>query len=105
MEKEDLLSEIKSIKFSNLIYAMALAVVYHLVKDKKEEMRLLFKNLFNESLSLSDRVNHFNTETLKIYRELGETLQHHQDERTIATYLTYKNPEKYGCSFLFQLLS
>ena len=95
LEKEDLLSEIKSIKFSNLIYAMALAVVYHLVKDKKEEMRLLFKNLFNESLSLSDRVNHFNTETLKIYRELGETLQHHQDERTIATYLTYKNPEKY----------
>ena len=37
----------------------------------------------------------FNEETLKLYRKLGEKLQHHQDERSISTYLTFHNPEKY----------
>jgi len=91
----DFYQEIKSIKYNNLIYAMGIAVIYHIAKEKPEELRMLFKYLFDESKELSLRVNFFNEETLKIYRELGEKLQHHQDERSIASYLTYYNPDKY----------
>ena len=87
--------EIKEIKFSNMVYAMAIAVINHLAKDKPEELRQLFINLFDESKDLSIRVESFKVESLKIYRSLGETLSHHQDERTISTYLTFHNPEKY----------
>lgn len=95
LDAPDLLSEIKSIKFNNLIYAMGVAVINHLVKDKPEEMRSLFKSLFDENSDLTTRIKAFNTDSLKIYRSLGETLSHHQDERTIASYLTFYNPKKY----------
>lgn len=91
----DFYQEIKSIKFKNLVYAMGIAVLNHLAKDKPEELRLIFKNLFDENKGLTERISSFNEETLKIYRSIGETLQHHQDERSIATYLTYHNNEKY----------
>lgn len=87
--------EIKNIKYGNLIYAMGSSVLHHLTKEKPEELRSLFKILFNEDIELIERVATFNKETLQIYRELGETLQHHQDERTISTYLTFYNSEKY----------
>jgi hypothetical protein len=95
LEAGELLAEIKAVDYSNLTYPMAKAVLQHLVKEKPEEIRNEFKTLFDESIALADRVQSFNTNTLAIYRSLGEKKQHHQDERSIATYLTYKYPEKY----------
>jgi frataxin-like iron-binding protein CyaY len=92
---EDFTQELKSIKFQNLLYAMSIAVTNHLAKDKPEEYRKLFISLFDESSPLNDRVKNFNVDSLKLYRSLGETLGHHQDERSIATYLTLHNPFKY----------
>ena len=92
---EDFTDEIKSINFNNLIYAMSIAVVNHLAKSKPEELRELFKALLNESIPLKERISNFNVDSLKLYRSLGETLAHHQDERAMATYLTCHNPEKY----------
>jgi hypothetical protein len=92
---EDFTQELKSIKFQNLLYAMSIAVTNHLAKDKPEEYRKLFISLFDESSPLNDRVKNFNVDSLKLYRSLGETLGHHQDERSIATYLTLHNPLKY----------
>ena len=94
-ESPDFYQEIKDVKFKNLIYAMGMAVINHLAKDKPEILRQLFINLFDETKDLTQRVKSFNKDTLKIYRELGETLQHHQDERSIATYLTFHDSEKY----------
>jgi Cdc6-like AAA superfamily ATPase len=94
-EALDFYQEIKDVKFKNLIYAMGMAVINHLAKDKPEELRQLFIKLFDETKELTERVKSFNKDTLKIYRELGETLQHHQDERSIATYLTFHDSEKY----------
>lgn len=91
----DFYKEIKEIKFNNLVYAMGIAVINQLAKEKPEELRSLFNYLFDESKDLYKRIIYFNEETLKLYRSLGETLQHHQDERTIATYLTYHNPSEY----------
>lgn len=91
----DFNEEIKEIKFDNLIYAMAGAVIKHLAKDKPEETRELFIQLFDETIDLTVRVKEFNKNSLELYRALGETLGHHQDERTISTYLTFYDPEKY----------
>lgn len=95
LDAPDFYQEIKEVKFGNLLYNLATAVLNHIAKDKPEELRLLFINLYDESKDLTERVKSFNRETLKLYRSLGETLSHHQDERSISTYLTFHNPQKY----------
>ena len=95
IDAEDFHQEIKSIKFSNLVYAMGIAVINHLAKEKPEELRHLFINLYDENIDLVTRIISFKDKVLKLYRGLGETLQHHQDERSISTYLTYHNSDKY----------
>lgn len=91
----DFAEEVRSIKFQNLMYQMAFAVTRNLAKSKPEEYRELFIALFDEKQPLDDRIRSFNEDSLKLYRSIGETKGHHQDERTIATYLTFHNPEKY----------
>jgi hypothetical protein len=91
----DFEKEYKSVKFGNLIYAMAIATGNFLVSEHPEELRSLFKHLFDETLPLNDRVEYFNTETLRIYKLIEGKHSHHQDERSISAYLTFHNPEKY----------
>lgn len=94
-EAKDFYQEIKDIEFDNLIYQMGKAVIRNLTKAKPEEIRQLFIELYDETKDLTDRVESFNKLTLKLYRDLGETLSHHQDERSIATYLTFHDSDKY----------
>lgn len=91
-------NEITSIKFSNLIYPAGISVIHHIAKERPEELREEFKNLFNEEIELSKRVNQFSSQTLKIYRDIAptNTYSHHQDERTIGTYLAFFNSNKYA---------
>jgi hypothetical protein len=91
----DFAAEYKAIKFGNLLYQLASAVGNHICRENPEEFRKLFNYLFDETIPLNKRVSFFNVESLKLYRSLGETLGHHQDERSISTYLTIHNPEKY----------
>jgi hypothetical protein len=91
----DFYEEIKTISFSNLIYPIAGGVIKHIAKEKPEKYRKCFKFLFDESKPLVERMKFFREETLKIYREINENMPHHHDERTMATLLTYHNPEKY----------
>ncbi|MDP3358319.1 MAG: AAA family ATPase [Lutibacter sp.] len=91
----DFFKEINSLNFENLIYQLGSGVLKHLAREKPEELRLLFKNLFDEKKDLTARVKYFNTKTLELYRSFEGKFSHHQDERSIAGYLTYHNPEKY----------
>jgi len=91
----DFHQEVKGLKFKNLIYGISGAVLNHLAKDKTEALREVFKNLFDETQGLTERVKVFNKDTLKIYREVNKTHKHHQDERSIATYLTFHNSKEY----------
>lgn len=88
-------AEYKEVKFGNLIYAIAGGVGNHICREKPEEFRQLFIQLFNEKTPLNDRISSFNKDSLELYRLIGETLGHHQDERTISAYLTYHDPSKY----------
>ena len=87
--------EIKNIKYGNLIYHLAITIINNLAKKKTEKLRGLFKYLFDESIPLKERILYFDEEILIIYKETGGSLSHHQDERSIATYLTFFYPEKY----------
>ncbi|HAP69434.1 MAG TPA: hypothetical protein DCR04_06870 [Flavobacteriales bacterium] len=95
IEAKDFYQEIKDSNFDNLVYAMSKAVLNGLAKSKPEELRGFFKELFNENIDLTERVNSFNKKTLKLYNQIEGKHSHHQDERSIATYLTFHNPEKY----------
>ena len=95
LDEKDFQKEMKPIDYDNLVYNMAKPVLNRLVTEKTEETRQLFSVLFDESKDLTERVKLFNKETLKIYKEIGGEHGHHQDERSISAYLTFRYPEKY----------
>jgi len=95
VNSENFTTEIESLKLKNLTYQMAVPVIKHLAKVDSEHLRGLFSNLFDESIDLNARILSFKTKTSEFYKELEPTLTSHQDERTMATYLTLHNPEKY----------
>lgn len=88
-------TEYKSLNFGNLIYHLSFAVGKHICREKSEEFRQLFVQLFNETTDLTVRIKNFNEKSLILYRSLGAEKGHHQDERAISVYLTFHNPEKY----------
>ena len=91
----DFRAEIKKLNFQNLIYAMSGAVLQGLSKERPEELRALFKELFDESIDLKKRIVDFNQKTKTLYGTTDGKHSHHQDERSMACYLTIKYPEKY----------
>jgi hypothetical protein len=92
---EDFTKEIKTLDFSNLIYYNARAVLNTLADKEPERLRQSFKDIYNEDVPLIDLIKGFSQNTLELYRKYEKKLSHHQDERSIASYLTYHNPEKY----------
>ena len=95
LKAEDFSKEIHSLKFDNLIYSMASGVLRHIAKTQPEALRTYFTELFDENVGLERRMIAFNQNTLAVYRAMGENNPHHQDERSMATYLTYHDPSKY----------
>jgi 5-methylcytosine-specific restriction protein B len=93
----DFYDEIKSIDFSNLVYYNALNEIKEIAKGRPEELRICFKALFDENFDLSSRLTSFIEDTDKLFRSIRpeDKLSHYQDERTVATFLCYYNPEKY----------
>lgn len=94
-QANDFNKEIHNIKFENLIYTLSSGVLRHIAKTQPEELRKSFKHLFDENIDLESRMVQFQQSILAIYRAMGETNSHHQDERSMASYLTYHNPTKY----------
>lgn len=91
----DFAAEFSQVSYGNLIYQMANAVRLHLLKQKPEEYRQIVASLFDESQPLKERIVSFQKEIADLYKSTGATLHHHHDERTIATFLAFKYPEKY----------
>lgn len=87
--------QLRSAKFLNLVYHNGIAVLFHLLREFPLEIQECFKQLFDEKTPLQLRVSNFYEQTLAIYRRVESKLSHHQDERSIATYLTFQYPDKY----------
>lgn len=95
LDAVDFGKEISNIDYRNLIFHSGLGVRRRLGKDKPEEYRNAFKILFDENINLENRISEFGRVISKIYIPSGSSNQHHHDERTMSTFLTFYNPEKY----------
>jgi len=94
----DFTKEIANMSFHNILFMMSASVLNHIARERPEELRSAFKELFSiDSKDLSSRVKNFSDETFRIYRDMLPENKHghHQDERAIATYLTYYDPDTY----------
>ncbi len=74
---------------------MAYAVLKRIASEKPEELRQLFQDLYDENEDLFLRIKRFKGGMKSLYKSIGGENADHQDERSIATYLTYRYPEKY----------
>lgn len=86
-------------KAGNLVYLNSLGFIRKAVDYFPEEVRGMFKELYDESKPLKPRFNDFveASEKLlpKVIEKFGKKLNHQQDERTISYYLTMRYPETY----------
>jgi 5-methylcytosine-specific restriction protein B len=96
LDAPDFLQMIKSIPFRNLVYPMGIAALHHIAAERGPQLRDAFKQLFDENIELAERLEGFRLETERLYREIEPKLKPHQEERSIATYLTYYAPDKYA---------
>ncbi len=93
----DFALEIKEVnpQENNMLYQMAKATSNRIAAGKPEEYRTCFQKLYDEETDLNQRINNFQSETLELYKAVEGQHSSHHDERTISTYLTLHNPEKY----------
>ncbi|MFZ4861217.1 AAA family ATPase [Sphingobacterium sp. Mn56C] len=83
------------IKYQNLIYHNGIAVRNILAKNAPEAYKKCFELLFDENIGLHERILAFQANVAELYQSLGNELHHHHDERTIATFLSFKYPDRY----------
>jgi 5-methylcytosine-specific restriction protein B len=94
----DFYEEIKSTKYGNLLYQIAVPVIKELAQNYPKEYRACFRQLFDERVDLSIRIRSFKEGTKELYQKLksGTRYGTHHDERTIATILTVHDPLRYA---------
>ncbi|UEG55037.1 AAA family ATPase [Mucilaginibacter daejeonensis] len=98
LDAPDLLKELKQINFANLIYGPGIGVMHHLARERAESYRDCLRGLFNDIEDLQLRCERFTSRIGPLYREVEADTkrQAHHDERTIATLLTFHDPERYA---------
>lgn len=87
-------------KQSNLFYQNSLGFITKAVKHYPEEVKEIFKVLYDENFDLKERLRTFQETAenllLKVQEATGKKkLNHQQDERTLSVYLSFRYPEKY----------
>ena len=72
-------------------------MILEFAKADPETVREMFRNLFNEKLSVVDRVNQFITDSEKLRVKYGadKWKSHFQNVNSISTYLWLRYPDKY----------
>jgi Domain of unknown function (DUF3883) len=72
-----------------------LAMLLHYSDQRPEEIRNMFRKLFDEEKNLYDRINEFQNEIEIINTELYPEDNSYQDHRAIIAYLTLRFPDRY----------
>ncbi|SCW38328.1 McrB family protein [Mucilaginibacter sp. NFR10] len=94
IDAPDFFGMFKQINFSNLLFFNAIGVIREVAARYPEEVREAFRVLYYDEIILTERIKRFQTAISDIYARL-KNLNHNQDERTIATYLTFHNASIY----------
>lgn len=86
-----------SIKFANFAYRIAPAVIKEILSNEPVRYQQCIIKLFNEDIDLTERIKMFIQEVEAIYRKMHPEHNNssHHDERTIATFLTLRDPKRY----------
>lgn len=90
-------------KTNNLLTALSKKFAYvprqmieMFAKNAPEEVRDMFKDLFDESKDVYDRIKEFKDKASNMHKKYGEKgKQHFQNGNAISTYLWLKYPDKY----------
>ena len=84
--------------FDNLLTSMnhfPRGMVKGMYESEPETVRQMFRDLFDESQPLADRVNRFRAESDRIRDQYWPDKMHYQDFNAISTYLWARFPDKY----------
>ena len=87
-------------KHGNLLDSMNYfprGMILEFAKADPEAVRGMFKALFNEEISIIDRVNQFIAESERMRAKYGENTwkSHYQNVNSVSTYLWLRYPDKY----------
>ncbi|HUH74164.1 MAG TPA: hypothetical protein VLZ75_07135, partial [Chitinophagales bacterium] len=87
-------------KVANLLYQNSWGFIEKSAQHFPNEVREMFRNLYDESVGISQRIKTFQTESENILPKVRQSLNRNninaqQDERTISVYLAFRFPEKY----------
>lgn len=87
-------------KVANLLYQNSWGFIEKSAQHFPNEVREMFRNLYDESVDISQRIKTFQTESENILPKVRQSLNRNninaqQDERTISVYLAFRFPEKY----------
>ncbi|MEL7834856.1 AAA family ATPase [Fodinibius sp. N2] len=94
IDAENFAEMAQGIEFGNLLDYRSKTLI-HFVEDYPEEARSLFKMLYDETIPVKKRIDDFGEQAEELVREHYPDKGSFQDERTIATYLTFRYPDKY----------
>ena len=83
-----------------LFFQNSWGFISHAVKHFPEDVRLMFRNLYNEGVDLEKRILKFQESAKNMLPKLTAaldktTFNDQQDERSISVYLSFRYPEKY----------
>ncbi|MCH8487264.1 MAG: AAA family ATPase [Candidatus Cyclonatronum sp.] len=90
----DFAAMINRIDFSHLIDHRSRSFIKS-ASEYPEELREAFRMLYDESLDLNGRIREFGEKAGELMKRTNHGLKAHQDERTVATYLTFRYPDVY----------
>ena len=87
-------------KVSNLLYQNSWGFINTSAQLFPNETKEMFRNLYDESVEITERIKTFQTESENILPKVRQSLNRNninaqQDERTISVYLAFRFPEKY----------
>lgn len=87
-------------KVANLLYQNSWGFIEKSAQLFPDEAKEMFRNLYDESIEVSQRIKTFQVESGNILPKIRQTLNRtninaQQDERTISVYLAFRFPEKY----------
>ena len=87
-------------KVANLLYQNSWGFIEKSAQFFPNEVREMFRNLYDESVDISQRIKTFQTESENILPKVRQSLNRNninaqQDERTISVYLAFRFPNRY----------
>lgn len=94
IEANDFAGMLQNINFGNLVDYRSLSFI-NSAENYSEEARSLFKMLYDEDIPLKKRIADFCEGADLLFNKVDPDKAATQDERTIATYLTFRYPDDY----------